>query len=53
MAVIEDDIIAGNLYDKYGTSNPIAAYLMEGFKESFESVVSQRLFLRSTEVKEG
>ena len=41
MAVIEDDIIAGNLYDKYGTSNPIAAYLMEGFKESFEYFVTK------------
>lgn len=30
-AVVEAGTIAGNVYDKYGTSNPIARRLMDGF----------------------
>ncbi|MBV9387076.1 MAG: methyltransferase domain-containing protein [Chroococcidiopsidaceae cyanobacterium CP_BM_ER_R8_30] len=29
--IIEDGIIAGNIYDKYGTGNPIEKYLVAGF----------------------
>lgn len=38
--VIEDGIIAGNLYDKYGTKNPIARYLMKGFYGSLDELVA-------------
>lgn len=39
MPVFEQGVLAGNLYDKYGTSNPIARYLMNGFNEAFISLV--------------
>lgn len=32
-------IVAGNVYDKYGTRNPIAAWLMQGFMRSMEELV--------------
>jgi len=38
--IIEDGIIAGNLYDKYGTKNLIVSYLMKGFYDSLEELVS-------------
>jgi len=38
--VIEDGIIAGNLYDKYGARNPIARYLMKGFYDSLNKLVT-------------
>jgi len=38
--IIERGIIAGNLYDKYGTKNPIARYLMKGFINSVNEMVS-------------
>ena len=30
---------SGNYYDKYGTKNPVARYLMNGFLESFDHMV--------------
>jgi 2-polyprenyl-3-methyl-5-hydroxy-6-metoxy-1,4-benzoquinol methylase len=30
----------GNLYDKYGTKNPIARYLMRGFLSAFDDLVA-------------
>lgn len=38
-AVIEDGVLAGNLYDKYGTKNPVARYLMQGFRKALFSLV--------------
>lgn len=39
--VIEDGIIAGNIFDKYGTKNPIARYLMQGFLHTVDELVSR------------
>jgi 2-polyprenyl-3-methyl-5-hydroxy-6-metoxy-1,4-benzoquinol methylase len=30
----------GNLYDKYGTKNPVARYLMQGFLAAFDDLVA-------------
>ena len=38
--IIEEGIVAGNVYDKYGTKNPIARYLMKGFIGSVEELIS-------------
>ena len=38
--IIEDGIIAGNLYDKYGARNPIAKWLVRGFLAAFEELTS-------------
>lgn len=38
-AIIEDGIIAGNLYDKYGTGNPIARYLVGHFQDTLDALV--------------
>src|SRR5687768_16560716 len=37
--IVEDGVIAGNYYDKYGTRNPVARYLMNGFLESVAALV--------------
>ena len=37
--IVEEGVIAGNYYDKYGTKNPIARYLMNGFLESVSALV--------------
>jgi 2-polyprenyl-3-methyl-5-hydroxy-6-metoxy-1,4-benzoquinol methylase len=37
--ILEDGVIAGNYYDKYGTKNPIARYLMSGFLKSVSALV--------------
>ena len=34
-----DDVVAGNVYDKYSTTNPIARRLMDGFMQSFDSLL--------------
>lgn len=39
--IVEDGVIAGNYYDKYGTKNPIARYLMNGFLESVAALVGE------------
>jgi ubiquinone/menaquinone biosynthesis C-methylase UbiE len=31
-----DEVVAGNVYDKYHTSNPLARHLMQGFLGSFD-----------------
>ncbi len=41
MQVAEVVNIPGNLYDKYGTSNPLARLLMRGFLRSFDSLVDR------------
>lgn len=38
--IIEDGIIAGNIYDKYGTVNPVARYLVENFIRSVNQLVT-------------
>ena len=35
------DNVAGNLYDKYHSTNPIAKYLMNGFLSNFDELVAQ------------
>ena len=35
------DNIAGNYYDKYNTSNPVARYLMNGFLYSFDELAEK------------
>lgn len=39
--IIDDGIVAGNVYDKYGTRNPIARRLMQGFLGSVRELVAQ------------
>ena len=34
-----DDLVAGNVYDKYHTGNPIARYLMNGFMSAFDQLL--------------
>jgi 2-polyprenyl-3-methyl-5-hydroxy-6-metoxy-1,4-benzoquinol methylase len=38
--VIEQGIVAGNYYDKYGTSNPVARFLMKRFFGAVEELVA-------------
>ncbi len=38
--IIENGVIAGNLYDKYGTKNPVARYLVNGFRTYLDGLVS-------------
>lgn len=37
--IVERGVIAGNVYDKYGTGNPIARRLMRGFQDAFVELV--------------
>jgi SAM-dependent methyltransferase len=37
----EDGVLAGNLYDKYGSRNPIVRVLMEGFARALEGLVER------------
>jgi len=39
--MIEDGVVAGNLFDKYGSKNPIVRFLMKNFIGSFEALVSE------------
>lgn len=41
MAIIENDIIAGNLYDKYGSANPVVKYMMKGFHDCLDTLISK------------
>ena len=36
----EDGVVIGNIYDKYGSTNPIVRRFMKGFKSSLEELVS-------------
>lgn len=38
---IESGIEVGNHYDKYGSKNPIARYLMQGFTDALDALVQQ------------
>ncbi len=44
--IVEDGIVAGNAYDKYGTRNPLARAMVNGFMTSLFSLV------RSTRARE-
>lgn len=35
------DVVAGNVYDKYGTRNPIARRLMAGFERGMQELLAQ------------
>lgn len=37
--IVESGVIAGNLEDKYGSRNPIAGALMQGFLNDVSSLV--------------
>jgi 2-polyprenyl-3-methyl-5-hydroxy-6-metoxy-1,4-benzoquinol methylase len=37
--VIESGVVAGNTYDKYGSANPVARYLMRGFLERLNTLI--------------
>lgn len=37
--VIESGVVAGNTYDKYGSANPVARYLMKGFLERLNTLI--------------
>ena len=37
----EDGIIVGNTYDKYGTRNPIARWIMKGFDDALSDLVGR------------
>ncbi len=39
--IIEDGIIAGNLYDKHGSQNIVVKYLMDGFHRCLDGLVQQ------------
>lgn len=39
--IVEDGIIAGNVYDKYGTKNPLARVLVSRFLDSVRDLVSR------------
>lgn len=36
--IVDQGVVAGNVYDKYATRNPIARYLMDGFLASFHDL---------------
>jgi ubiquinone/menaquinone biosynthesis C-methylase UbiE len=36
------DVVAGNVYDKYGTRNPVARWLMDGFLSAVREVYDAR-----------
>jgi len=40
MMLTEDGIVAGNVYDKYGSKNPIVQYLMGKFYRSLDGMVA-------------
>ena len=38
--VVEDNIIAGNIYDKYNSSNPIVKWLMKGYYANLQELTN-------------
>jgi len=43
----EHGIVIGNVYDKYGSTNPIVKRIMQGFESALSSLVSTANPLRS------
>ncbi len=39
--VVSEGIVAGNIYDKYGTRNPVARRLMNGFLRGLDELLEQ------------
>lgn len=39
--VVSEGVVAGNVYDKYGTNNPVARRLMSGFLSGFDELLDQ------------
>jgi len=39
--MVDDDIVVGNTYDKYGTRNPLARWLVRGFEDSIAELVAR------------
>lgn len=37
--IVERGVVAGNVYDKYGTRNPVARRMMRGFEQAFVELV--------------
>lgn len=37
----EDGLVVGNVYDKYGSRNPIVRWIMKGFSDSLDSFVAK------------
>ena len=38
--VVESGVVAGNTYDKYGSANPVARFLMSKFLHGVNSMIS-------------
>lgn len=38
--IVEDGVVIGNTYDKYGSSNPVSRLLVAGFFRSFDRLVA-------------
>jgi SAM-dependent methyltransferase len=38
---VEDGIVFGNVYDKYGSSNPIVTWMMNGFKSALDDLLDR------------
>jgi 2-polyprenyl-3-methyl-5-hydroxy-6-metoxy-1,4-benzoquinol methylase len=38
--IVEDGVIAGNIYPKYSTRNPVAQFLLKGYFDALDSFVS-------------
>ncbi|MDI6728691.1 MAG: class I SAM-dependent methyltransferase [Thermodesulfovibrionales bacterium] len=38
--MIKNEVVAGNLFDKYGSRNPIVQFMMKNFISSFKALVS-------------
>jgi len=39
--IVEEGIVVGNNYDKYASNNPIVKWMMEGFHNSIDKIVTQ------------
>lgn len=37
----EDDIVVGNVFDKYGSRNPLVRWIMQGFEDSLSALVTK------------
>ena len=41
MAKIEDGVVVGNTYDKYGSDNPVVKWMVRNFLAAFDGLVAQ------------
>jgi 2-polyprenyl-3-methyl-5-hydroxy-6-metoxy-1,4-benzoquinol methylase len=49
-SLVEQGVVAGNVYDKYGTHNPIARWLMQGFLDALAGLLARTGAERAHEV---